>query len=246
MTTTKKARHDAETVGFPALAAAEFRRARRTRSTLTLMFLAAGVAVVMQVVRLMVGEEPGPEMATFGADLVGFAVMLAAAIAVARDFNTGTTGLLHTLTPARVRHLGARSTGLGMLALMAVGMVMLTGGVASLTLGPPDANALDAVVRAVAATFLAAWAGAGVGALTRSAAAATFAVIALYVLLPVALMILGASGAGWAAGLPESTLGLLSTRAASLGVENWAAVGGLAAWSAVLSTAGAIRESKGQ
>lgn len=120
-----------EGVRFSSLVAAEFQRARQTRSTLTLVTIVVGIALVMLIIRTMLAQRSGtplePQAVTLSADLVGFAVLLTVAIAVARDYQTGTIDLLRTLTPARPRHLAARAVGVGLLALAAVGVVVLAG-----------------------------------------------------------------------------------------------------------------------
>lgn len=236
---------------FRMLAGAELQRARRTRSTVVLLTVAVGIAVVMLAGRLILSTTgdalPGSETVTLSADIVGFVVLLVAAIMVAGDHQTGSIDLIRTLAPARARHLVARAIGTGVLALAAISIVVLTGLVTVLILNPASigAGALDAIARTVLTTFLLACAGVGIGAITRSTAAATFVVIAVYWLLPIALLIAGLTGAAWATPFSEATLGILAANAIAPGAEHWAATGGVALWATALLTLGMLRETKG-
>lgn len=240
-----------EGVRFWSLVTAEFQRARQTRSTLTLVTIVVGIAFIMLIVRTMLAQRSGtplePQAGTLSADLVGFAVLLAVAIAVARDYQTGTIDLLRTLTPARPRHLVARTVGTGLLALIAVGLVVLAGLAAVLLLGDGTVSwqLAETVTRTAITTFLLAGAGVGIGAATRSTATATFTVIALYWLIPIGSMIAGLAGAPWVTRLSEATLGILASNAITPGPEHWTAVGGITLWSAALAGLGLLRETKG-
>ncbi|WP_448257084.1 hypothetical protein [Microbacterium aurum] len=238
-------------VSLRSLVSAEFHRARQTRSTLTLVTIVVGVALVMLIVRTILASTSdtpiGPEAVTLSGDAVGFGVFLAIAVAVARDHQTGATDLLRTLTPARPRHLAARAIGTGILALIAIGVVIVAG-LATVLLVSRNGMSwelADTIARTATTTFLLAGAGVGIGAATRSTAAATFAVIALYWLLPIGLTVAGLTGATWAGAASDATLGILVSNATMPSPDNWAAVGGIALWSLGLGALGLIRETKG-
>lgn len=236
---------------FSSLVAAEFQRARQTRSTVTLVTIVVGIAFVMLIIRSILAQRSGtplePQAVTVSADLVGFAVLLAVAIAVARDYQTGTIDLLRALTPARPRHLAARAVGVGLLALIAVGLVVLAGMAAVFLLGGGTVSwqLAETITRTAITTFLLAGAGVGIGAATRSTATATFTVIALYLLIPIGSMIAGLAGAPWVTRLSDATLGILASNAITPGPEHWAAVGGIALWSLTLAGLALLRETKG-
>lgn len=238
-------------VPFRSLVSAEFHRSRQTRSTLALITIVVGIALIMLVVRAALGHNSnvplGAETVTLSADIVGFAVLLATALAVARDHQTGAIDLLRTLTPTRARQLVARATGTGILALIAVGTVIIVGILTVLAFNPAafDWTLADTIARTTVTMFCLAWAGVGIGAITRSTAAATFAVITLYWLLPIGLTIAGFAGATWAPLISDLTLGALAANAITPGFEQWASAGGIALWAAALSSLGILRETKG-
>lgn len=239
-------------VGFPTLVGAEFHKARQTRSTVTLMTVFVAIALTVLVTHAMLNStsdtQLGGETVTGNADIVGFAAFLAMALTVAKDHNSGTNDLLRTLTPDRPRHLIARATGTGLLALAAISIVLTAGTATVLTINPSalaSFTVIDSIIRAAVTTFLLTWAGVGIGALTRSSASATFTVLTLYWLLPIALVMADISGAGWAGQLSEITLGFLAANSIATGPESWGAVGGVAAWAAVLMSLGILREMKG-
>ena len=232
------------------LAVAEFRRARQSRSTVVVLSLFVVAALTALILRAAVGGGTplGAETATLNADYVGFGTFLVAACAVAKDHGTGTIDLLRVLVPSRPRHLIARATGIGLLSLLATGIVILAGLVVLLLEEPSaatDPALLGCVVRTAAAVFLLAAAGTGVGALTRSSAVAACAVLTLYLLLPLALMIAALSGVGWAVSFSERTLQPLTAQALSPGGGGWAALSGVALWSIVLLLLGILREAAG-
>lgn len=236
---------------FRMLVSAESHRARQTRSTLVIMAVVVGIALVMLTVRVILSGTSdtslGPETITLSADIVGFAVLLTSAMMVARDHQAGTIDLLRVLAPARARHLAARATGSGIVALLAVGVVISAGLLAVLILNPAalGLDVVDTAARTAVTTFFLAWTGVGIGALTRSTAAATFIVIALYWLLPIVLVIAGLSGADWANPASEATLGFLNSNAIAPGPEHWAATGGTALWATASILLGILRETKG-
>lgn len=238
-------------VSFAMLVLAEFQRARRTRSTLVLLTVIVGIAMAMLAVRLILSRTSdtpiGSETVTLSADIVGFVVLLVTAIMIARDHQTGSIDLLHTLTPARARHLIARATGTGIFALAAISIVVVAGLVTVSLLNPAamSVSVLDAITRTLLVTFLLAWAGTGIGAFTRSTAAATFVVIAVYWLLPIGLIIAGLSGLDWATPASDATLGILAANAIGPGAEHWTATGGVALWATTLLILGTLRETKG-
>jgi Na+/phosphate symporter len=133
-------------------------------------------------------------------------------------------------------------------ALVAIGVVILAGVVTVLALNPTalSLELVDTIARTTVTTFLLAWAGVGIGALTRSTAAATFVVIALYWLIPIALMIAGLTGASWATSASDASLGILAANAITPGPEHWGAAGGIALWATTLTTLGILRETNGK
>lgn len=243
-------RDPSEHVPFLALIGAEFHRTRQTRSTVILITVFVGIALVWLIVRAVLSGENNPigaETVTLSADVVGFAVLLATAISVARDHQNGTIDLLRVLTPFRPRHFAARATGFGLLALAAISIVMLAGAITVFVLNPAALSLIlvDTIARTTVTTFLLAWAGVGIGALTRSTAAATFIVITLYLLIPIALLIAGFTGASWATPLSEASLGILAASAIAPGPGYWAAATGIAVWATALTALGILRETKG-
>lgn len=235
-------------ISFRALLSAEFRRARQTRPLVALITVVVGITLVVLAARVILNDTtPGSETVTLGTDFVGFAVLLGVAITVAKDYQTGTVDLLRALVPKRACHLAARAVSTGLLALIAVGVVLVAGLLALLALNPTavDFELVDTIVRTVTTTFVLAWMGVGIGALTRSPAAATFVVIALYWLLPVAMIVAGISGIGWATSLSDATLGILAGKTILPGPSNWAATGGVALWAATLTILGIFRDTKG-
>lgn len=236
-------------VRFRSLVWAELHRTRHTRSFVVLVAVSVSIALTALIVRTILGMKSGPpigsEAATSNTEIIGFAVFLAAAVAVARDHQTGAVDLLRSLTPVRPRHFAARVVSTGILAVGANTFFVLAGLTALLFVNP-DAitwQLPDTVLRTTLASFLLAAAGVGIGALARSTATATFAVIALYWLLPIGLMIAGLTGANWAASFSKVTLGFLATNSTTGGFEHWISAGGIALWTLALVALGLFRDT---
>ncbi|HWV50381.1 MAG TPA: hypothetical protein VN035_13080 [Microbacterium sp.] len=241
----------ARAVPFRSLVRAELHRTRQTRSTLVLVAVVVGIALGLLVLRTILGRTAGiplgPEAVTLGTDLVGFAVLLAAAVSTARDHQTGSIDLMRTLTPARARHFAASATGIGVFALAAVGAVIVAdiATVLAFDLADVDAGLADPIARALVVTVLLAWAGVGIGASTRSTAAATFTAIMLFWLLPLGFLTAGLAGAAWALPVSDAVLGLLVADAIAPGPAHWVEVGGIALWAVALVGLGVLRDTKG-
>lgn len=232
---------------------AEFGRAVRTRSTIVFLSVAAAATLAIFAVRVLVSvgsEEPlTSDVIVLSADVVGFVVMFSTALAVARDHQSGAIELVRVLIPARARQIVALAGAHAALAVAVVVIVTIIGAVTVLVVEPSAyANGFPAgsLGRLLLTTVLLAFAGAGVGALCRSSAATTFVVVALYLLLPVALMVAGIAGQTWANAVSAKTLGLLSSAAISNSTDAWAAAAGVALWAAALTLLGILRELKGK
>lgn len=232
---------------------AEFERAVRTRSTIVFLAVAAALTLTIFTVRVLVSsgsEEPVTgDLIVLSADVVGFVVMFSTALAVARDHQSGAIELVRVLMPARTRQLLALAAAHATLAVAVVLVVMIIGTVAVLVV-EPSAYArgfpVDSLCRLLLTTALLAIAGAGVGALCRSSAATTFVVLALYLLLPIALMVVSFTGPSWAGAVSAKILGLLSSTAISNAPDAWAATVGVALWAALLTLLGILRERRRQ
>ena len=232
---------------------AELGRAVRTRSTIVFLSVAAAATLAIFAVRVSVSvgseEALSSDVIVLSADVVGFVVMFCSALAVARDHQSGAIELVRVLIPARARQLLALASAHAALALAVVIIVTIIGA-ATLFVVDPSAYGqgfpAGSLGRLLLTTALLAFAGAGVGALCRSSAATTFVVVALYLLLPVALMVAGIAGQTWANASSAKTLGLLASAAISNAADAWVAAGGVAFWAAALMLLGILRERKGK
>lgn len=243
----------AHRTSLPTVIRAELRRAVRTRSTIVFLSTAVAVTLVIFAVRLLASsgsKQPlTSDVIVLSADVVGFVVMFSAALAVARDHQSGAIELVRVLIPSRARQLLALASAH---ATLAVAVVVIVTSVCAVTVlvAEPSAYAnglpVDGLGRLLLTTALLAFAGVGVGALCRSSAAATFVVLTLYLLLPVALMLAGLTGQTWADAVAAQTLGLLASAAISHATGAWAAAGGVALWATVLTLLGIFRERSGR
>jgi hypothetical protein len=235
------------------LVRAELGRAARTRSTIAFLSSAALITLVVFTVRVLISEgseEPASSaLIILSADVVGFAVMFNTALAVARDYQSGANELVRVLVPARGRQLVALAAAHATLAATVVLVLTIVGTVAILTV-QASAFAIggltDGLARLLVTTASLAFAGAGVGAFCRSAAATTFVVLGLYLLLPIGLMIAGFAGQPWAGAVSGNTLGPLASTAISGASAAWPATAGVVLWAAGLAAIGILRESKGR
>ncbi|MFC6356535.1 hypothetical protein [Luethyella okanaganae] len=232
---------------------AEFGRAVRTRSTIVFLSVAATVTLAIFAVRVFISgrsEEPlTSDVIALSSDVVGFVVMFSTALAVARDHQSGAIELVRVLIPARAKHLLALAAAHATLAIVVVLIVTIIGTVTILVVEPSayeNGFPADGLSRLLLTTALLAFAGAGIGAVCRSSAATTFVVLALYLLLPVTLMVAGFTGQAWASAVSDKTLGLLASAAISNTSDAWAAAAGVALWAAGLTLLGILREVKGK
>lgn len=235
------------------LVRAELGRAARTRSTIVFLSAAAAITLAIFTVRVFISggsDEPvSSDLIVLSADVVGFVVMFSAALAVARDHQSGAIELVRVLVPARGRQFLALGAAHATLAVAVVLVVAIAGTVAMLTVEPGTfaiGGLADGLARLFLTTVLLAFAGAGVGALCRSSAATTFVVLALYLLLPVALMVTGFTGQAWAGVVSDKTLGLLASTAISGASDAWLATAGVGLWATGLAALGILRETKGK
>lgn len=233
-----------------SLVRAELGRALRTRSTVTFLAIALGVTLAIITVRVLLARgstEPlTGEVIPLSADVIGFLVMFTTALAVARDHQSGAIELIRVLTPSRGRQLLALAAAHALLAMAVVLLVLLVGTGIVLAVEPSAyANGVpgESFARLLLTSALLALAGAGVGALCRSSAAATFAVLTLYLILPVAFLIAGLAGQSWAGPLSDMMLGLLAATALSASADAWPATAGVGAWALGLLLLGVLRDS---
>ena len=233
----------APATSFTALIGAESYRATRTRALIILpaLALAAALAVVVGGAVRSAPVDAGAALVEF-ADVIGFAVFLAAGLAVGGDYGTGAIEHVRVLAPRRARHLAARACAMALLATIASACYLAIGATV-LAFIDPALPPLGAAARVLVTAAALGAAGAGVGALTRSAAGAVFVVLALYVLVPVGFMVAQLSGVGWADGVSAATIGVLAAKAAGTAPDSITATGGVLGWCVGLLAAGAAREA---
>lgn len=231
-----------------ALFRAEWGRATRTRSTVVLLALAALATLAIFATRaLLVGNTEDPlegDLVVLSADVIGFSVFLAAALAISRDHQSGSVELVRVLVPTRGRQLLAFAAAHAALAVAVVLVVITVGIIVSLAVDPStgvSARFVDGAGRLMLTTALLAVAGSGLGSLCRSSALATFVALALYLLLPIALIVAGFTGQPWASSVADGTLGVLASTAISSAPGAWVAVAGVMAWAAALMALGLVR-----
>ncbi|MGG7507518.1 hypothetical protein [Plantibacter sp. YIM 135249] len=218
-------------------------------------FLSAASIVTLAIfaARVIVSsasEEPlSSDMIVLSADVVGFVVMLSTALAVARDHPSGAIELVRVLVPARGLQLLALAAAHATLAVAVVLVTTIISTVAILTMEPSaiaTGNLAGGLARLLLTTALLASAGAGVGAFCQSSAATTFVALALYLLLPVTLIVSGLAGQTWTGAISDKTLGLLASASISNVSDAWAATAGVALWAIGLTVLGILRETRGK
>lgn len=235
------------------LVRAELGRATRTRSTIVFLSSAFIMTLAFFTARVLVssGAEAAvsSDLIVLSADVVGFVVMFNTALTVARDHQSGAIELVRVLVPTRGRQLLALAAAHATLAVAVVLVLTIVSTAAILTVEPSaftTGNLADGLARLLLTTTLLAFAGAGVGAFCQSSAATTFVVLALYLLLPVTLMVVGFAGQTWAGAVSDKTLGLLASTAVSNASDAWVATAGVALWATGLMVFGILRETKGK